>query len=57
MIAVDTNILVHAHREDSQWHPQAYAIILELAEGRMPWALPWPCVHEFLAISTHHRIY
>jgi predicted nucleic acid-binding protein len=52
MIAVDTNVLVYAHREDSQWHPQAYARIIELAEGRVPWAIPWPCVHEFLAIST-----
>jgi toxin-antitoxin system PIN domain toxin len=57
MIAVDTNILVYAHREDAPWHQQAYARILELAEGRMPWAIPWPCVHEFLAISTHPKIY
>lgn len=57
MIAVDTNVLVYAHREDSQWHPQAYARLIELAEGRVPWAIPWPCVHEFLAISTHPKIY
>jgi uncharacterized protein len=44
-------------QEDSQWHPQPTAIILELAEGRLPWAVPWPCVHEFFAISTHPRIY
>jgi predicted nucleic acid-binding protein len=31
MIAVDTNILVYAHREDAPWHQQAYARILELA--------------------------
>ena len=57
MIAVDTNVLVYAHREDSPWHPQAYARLQELAEGRALWALPWPCVHEFLAIVTHPRIY
>lgn len=28
-----------------------------LAEGREPWAVPWPCLHEFLAIVTHPRIY
>ena len=28
-----------------------------LAEGRAAWALPWPCVHEFLGIVTHARIY
>jgi predicted nucleic acid-binding protein len=31
--------------------------ITELAEGRSPWAIPYPCVHEFLAIVTHPRIY
>lgn len=32
MIAVDTNVLVYAHREDSQWHSQAYVRMVELAE-------------------------
>ena len=57
MIAVDTNILVYAHREDSQWHDVAYSRIVNLAEGRAPWAIPWPCIHEFLAIVTHPKIY
>jgi hypothetical protein len=57
MIAVDSNLLVYAHREDSPWHETAYARIAELAEGRAPWAIPWPCIHEFLAIVTHPRIY
>ena len=56
MIAVDTNILVYAHREDSPWHASAYQRISELAEGRALWAIPWPCLHEFLAIVTHPRI-
>jgi toxin-antitoxin system PIN domain toxin len=57
MIAVDTNLFVYAHREDSPWHDAAYSRIVELAEGRTPWAIPWPCLHEFLAIVTHPRIY
>ncbi len=57
MIALDTNVLVYAHREDSPWHDVADARIVELAEGRTPWAIPWPCLHEFLAIVTHPRIY
>ena len=57
MIAVDTNLLVYAHREDSLWHDAAYARVAELAEDRAPWAIPWPCLHEFLAIVTHPRIY
>ncbi len=57
MIAVDTNILVYSHREDSPWHEAASRRLKELAEGRSRWALPWPCIHEFLAIVTHPRIY
>ncbi len=57
MIAVDTNLLVCAHREDSAWHEEAYEVVRELAEGPSPWAIPWPCVHEFLAIATHSRIF
>ena len=22
-----------------------------------PWAIPWPCIHEFLAVVTHPRIF
>ena len=57
MIAVDTNVLVYAHREDSVWHGPASQCITELAEARAPWGVPWPCLHEFLAIVTHPRIY
>ena len=57
MIAVDTNILVYAHRKDSAWHAAARETLAGLAEGRAAWAIPWPCLHEFLAIVTHPRIY
>ena len=57
MIAVDTNILVYAHREDSPWHEAAKARVVELAQGPSSWAIPWPCLHEFLAIVTHPRIF
>jgi toxin-antitoxin system PIN domain toxin len=57
VIAVDTNLLVYAHRADSSWHEAAKERLVELTEGRAPWALPWPCLHEFLAIVTHPRIY
>jgi toxin-antitoxin system PIN domain toxin len=57
VIAIDTNILVYAHRQDAQWHDVAYDRLTELAEGRTSWAIPWPCLHEFLAIVTHPRIF
>ena len=56
-IAVDTNLLVYAHRQDSPFHDAAFEAIRGLAEGTAPWAIPWPCLHEFVAIVTHTRIY
>lgn len=57
MIAVDTNLLVYAHREDSPWHDRARRVVMDLANSPAPWGIPWPCVHEFLAIVTHPRVY
>jgi toxin-antitoxin system PIN domain toxin len=57
VIAVDANILVYAHRADAAFHAEATRCIRALAEGAATWAIPWPCIHEFLAIVTHPRIY
>lgn len=57
MIAIDTNILVYAHRADSPFHQRAAECVTSLAEGIEPWAIAWPCVHEFFSIVTHPRIY
>ena len=52
MIAVDTNILVYSHRPESPWHSRAKDCVAELASGTESWAIPWPCIHEFLSIVT-----
>ena len=57
MIAVGTNILVYAHRRDSPFHRAAAERVRDLAQGTQPWAIPWPCVHEFFSIATHPRVY
>jgi toxin-antitoxin system PIN domain toxin len=57
MIAVDTNLLLYAHREDSALHSRAKAAVEDLRHHRAPWAIPWPCLHEFIAIATHPGIY
>lgn len=57
LIAIDTNILVYAHRLDSPWNEAAVACLRAAAEGPAPWAIPWPCIHEFLAIVTHPRVF
>jgi toxin-antitoxin system PIN domain toxin len=57
MQAIDTNILVFAKIRSSPHHSLARKILAELAEGSMPWAIPWPCVYEFLRVVTHPRVY
>lgn len=57
MIAVDTNVLVYAHREETAHHEAARARLVELAEGREQWAIPVFCAAEFLRVVTHRRIF
>jgi uncharacterized protein len=57
LIAVDTNLLVHAHRKDMAFHAAGKVCLERLCAGPRPWAIPWPCVHEFLAVATNRRIF
>jgi toxin-antitoxin system PIN domain toxin len=57
LIALDTNILVYARREELAEHQVAADLLRRLAEGSVPWALPWPCVYEFLRVVTHPRVF
>lgn len=57
LIAVDTNVLVYAHRRESRLHEPALGVLRELAEGDRAWAIPWPCCYEFLSVVTNHRIW
>jgi toxin-antitoxin system PIN domain toxin len=57
MIAVDTNLLVFAHRGNAPEHRATLAVLQPVFEGDFPWALPWPCVHEFVSIATNPAIY
>jgi uncharacterized protein len=57
MIAVDTNLLVYAHRRESRVHEAAVSAVAALAEGRSRWAIPWPCLYEFYSVVTNRRIW
>ena len=57
MRAVDTNLLVFAEITKSRHHRAAITVLRDLAEGPAPWAIPWPCVYEFLRVVTHPRVY
>lgn len=57
MIAVDSNILIYAHRAETDSHREAAAELSRLAEGPDLWALPVFCITEFLRVVTHRRVF
>lgn len=57
MIAIETNVLVYAHRDDSEFHEPAKECLESLRHETAEWAIPWPCIHEFIGVATHPRIY
>jgi len=57
LIAIDTNVLVYARREELPEHRSALRLLRSLALGSEPWALPWPCVYEYLRVISHPRVF
>jgi uncharacterized protein len=55
VIALDTNLLVYAHRAESEHNEQSFALLADLVAAGRPMALPWPCVAEFVCVVTHPR--
>lgn len=55
MIAIDTNILVYAAIRTLPQHALASAAVTGLVETAGRFAVPWPCVHEFLSTVTNSR--
>ena len=55
MIAIDTNILIYAHREDFPQHRAAKAALNELHMSQKNWGIPVVCIHEFLSQVTGFR--
>jgi toxin-antitoxin system PIN domain toxin len=56
MIAVDTNVLLYADREETPQHRAALRAIRRLAEGQEAWAVPIQCIGEFLRVVSHDRV-
>ncbi len=57
MIAVDTNILVYAHRQETPFHANAKARIEQLCVGNAAWGIPAACISEFLSVTTNVRVF
>lgn len=57
MIAVDTNVLIYAHRRETGQHESALNRLKALSEGDRPWGLPVFCIAEFVRVVTHLRVF
>jgi len=53
VIAVDTNLLVYAHRAGCPEHEQARRALEEAASQGEEWGIPASCVFEFWSVVTH----
>jgi toxin-antitoxin system PIN domain toxin len=55
--AVDTNVLVYAHRRETERHVHAREKLTALAEGDSPWGLLVFCIAELVRAVTHLRVF
>lgn len=53
MIALDTNLLVYAHRSRLPEHAAARRAIEEASVADAGWGIPLPCLAEFWSVVTH----
>ena len=56
MLAVDTNVLVYAADEHSQFYLACKDWLDRQRRRPDAWYITWPIVYEFLRVSTHPRI-
>jgi uncharacterized protein len=57
VIAVDTNVLIYADREEMPFHAKALAVLRGLAEGSEACGVPVFCVGEFVRVVSHPRVF
>jgi predicted nucleic acid-binding protein len=53
MIALDSNILIYAHRSGVLEHRAAMRAIEDVAGRAGGWGVAFPCIAEFWAVVTH----
>jgi len=57
MFVVDTNVLLYAADEDSEFHTVCHQRLEDARRQPTPWYLTWSICYEFLRVSTHPRVY
>jgi len=55
VIAVDTNLLIYAHRSGLAEHRAARRALQKASEDPRGWGIPFPCIAEFWSVVTHPR--
>lgn len=53
MIAIDTNLLIYAHRSGLAEHRAAKRALQKASEDARGWGIPFPCIAEFWSVVTH----
>jgi len=57
VLVVDTNVLLYAADESSEFHAPCRRLLEGLRSGPIPWFLTWGIAYEFLRVATHPRVY
>jgi uncharacterized protein len=57
VIALDTNLVVYAHRIETNYSQRAFDLVVTLAQGSVPWSIPTHCLHEFVAVVSNPKIW
>jgi toxin-antitoxin system PIN domain toxin len=57
VFVVDTNVLVYAADEDSEFHTKCLESLSEWRGQTSPWHLTWGIAYEFLRVVTHPRVF
>jgi toxin-antitoxin system PIN domain toxin len=56
VFVVDTNVLVHAADDDSQFHVPCRRLVEESRAAAGAWYVTWAICYEFLRVTTHARV-
>jgi toxin-antitoxin system PIN domain toxin len=57
VIALDTNLLIHAHQREADLHAGARETVRILAESSVPWAICFHSLVEFYGVVTQPRLW
>lgn len=57
MLVVDTNVLLYAADQDSEFHSRCRRLIDGLRQQPAPVFLTWSICYEFLRVSTHAKVF